>query len=376
LEPNTQGKSLRDWRVWLANGAYRSGTLALARAMSRKFELPGPSGSLRRVSAPKFLILAYHRVGLGGVPYYSELPQRVFEQQISYLKRNYGIISLDQLCDELQNPQAADQSIAVTFDDGYADLYDQAFPVLQKYQIPATVYLPAKLIDAGEVGWYDRLFVAMQVAPGSEFTIEMEKTRTFELKSVEDRFYAAVAMVKFCRAISDDQRMRFCNEIESRIAIPAGQVRGRLLNWEQIGTMQKAGINFASHTSTHPVMSRLRPEQVKLELSESKELLEKRVGREVVHFAYPFGKNADCGEPPNQLFRECGYRSAATTVIGANSPGVNPFYLRRHQIGEGTSLALFAMRIAQLFLEPGATDPNSAEAKLVLDQVSRETIHA
>jgi peptidoglycan/xylan/chitin deacetylase (PgdA/CDA1 family) len=376
LEPNTQGKSLRDWRVWLANGAYRSGTLALARAMSRKFELPGSSGPLRRVSASKFLILAYHRVGTGGVPYYSELPRRVFEQQISYLKRNYRIISLDQLCDELEHPRNSGQSIVVTFDDGYADLFDQAFPVLRKYEMPATVYLPAKLVEAGEVGWYDRLFVALQVAPESEFTIQMEKTRTFQLNSVEDRFYAAVAMVKFCRSISDDQRVRFCNELERRIAIPTEQVRGRLLSWEQIGAMQTAGINFASHTSTHPVMSRLRPEQVKLELSESKELLQKRLGREVLHFAYPFGKTADCGEPPNQIFRDCGYRSAATTVIGANSPGVNPFYLRRHQIGEGTSLPLFAMRIAQLFLEPGATDPDSAQAKVVLDHVSRETIHA
>src|SRR5260370_37499608 len=86
--------------------------------------------------------------------------------QRRFLREKFHVLSRRQLCDELRNPAGCGRWAAVTFDDGYSDLFTHALPVLRKYEIPAPVYLTAGCIETGEVAWYDRIFLALQVAPG------------------------------------------------------------------------------------------------------------------------------------------------------------------------------------------------------------------
>src|SRR5215472_12356570 len=123
----------------LAGGMHLSGALRLLQLISQRVEISSaPNGrkSVRRVHGPKFAILCYHRVGTGGVPYYSELDPRVFEAQMAFLRRAYRVVTLDQLCHDLSEagPEAASgkQAVAITFDDGYQDVHTYAFPILRK----------------------------------------------------------------------------------------------------------------------------------------------------------------------------------------------------------------------------------------------------
>src|SRR4029077_9364499 len=95
----------------------------------------------------KVAILCYHRVGGGGAPLYSRLPPQIFQQQMQYLRRNYRLVSLDSMLALLDAPASSGQFVAVTFDDGYRDVYTHAFPVLQNLQIPATIYLTVDVIE-------------------------------------------------------------------------------------------------------------------------------------------------------------------------------------------------------------------------------------
>jgi len=111
---------------------------------------------------------------------------------------------------------------------------------------------------------------------------------------------------------------------------------------------------------THPAVSQLTESQLKSELGESKQVLENRIGSPAVHFAYPFGKPADCGTAALPFLVRNGYRSAATTVEGVNEPGDNCYHLRRSQVGNERSLSMFAFRLNQLFLSSGAQDSTVA----------------
>ena len=114
--------------------------------------------------------------------------------------------------------------------------------------------------------------------------------------------------------------------------------------------MHQAGIAFGSHTLTHPVVSQLAPEELEQELGASKCVLEKKLGVPVLDFAFPFGKTSDCSPVALEMLSRCQYRSAVTTVPGVNTPQVNPFELRRLQVGSDGSLARFAFDLGRALL--------------------------
>jgi peptidoglycan/xylan/chitin deacetylase (PgdA/CDA1 family) len=359
----SMGSSAIGWRRALAGGLYHTGLLRIAKRISRKYELRGTPESggpfLRKAALPKFLILCYHRVGTGGVPLYSELSPDVFEAQMRFLKKEYRIVSLEQICQGLQEPTTAEPSVAITFDDGYRDVFRHAFPILRKYGIPATVFLIADSVDTGRASWYDRIFLALQVMPAGRLEVELDRLRCFQLTSRGSRLCAAADIISCLRKLPNERRKECCADLEGRAELPTKELEGRMLNWEQVQIMQNAGVTFGSHTVTHPVVSRLTSAEMEYELSESKKRLETRLGTPVLDFAFPFGHQEECGVEATGLLRRYGYRSAVTTVPGVNGPGANPFALRRIQIGaEDTPLQMFAFYLSKhfLFVDGAASD--------------------
>jgi CelD/BcsL family acetyltransferase involved in cellulose biosynthesis/peptidoglycan/xylan/chitin deacetylase (PgdA/CDA1 family) len=353
------------WKEKLGAALHRTGLLRGVQAVSRRFELQPGRSSLpthwRTASVPKFVILCYHRVGSGGVPLYSGLEPEVFEAQMDFLRQRYRIVSLETLAQELLHSGPPEQSVAVTFDDGYRDVYTYAFPVLQKYRIPATIYLTADVIEANSVAWYDRIFLALGIAPGEKLDVVLDRPRRFLLPSSAARLRAAEEIISYLRTLPNEKCREFCADLEKLIPLPVEDTANRMLTWEQIRTMQRGGVSFGSHTLTHPAISRLQPSELDYELRESKAKLEERLGVPVQDFAYPFGKPADYENTPDAVMG-CGYRTASTTNWGINTPGVNLLELRRVSIGEERRLSTFAMRLAQLFL---SSEVNAAVAPSV-----------
>jgi peptidoglycan/xylan/chitin deacetylase (PgdA/CDA1 family) len=156
--------------------------------------------------------------------------------------------------------------------------------------------------------------------------------------------------------------------LERLVPLPATALRDRMLSWEQIRTMDRAGISFGSHTMSHPVVSRLTPLEMETELLESKRILEQKLGHPVQNFAFPFGKREECGGAAREILTRGGYRSAVTTEWGLNTPHTDPLQLNRVSIGEERSLAMFAFQLNRLFLRAtvenkGAGSTVSSEAR-------------
>lgn len=350
-----------NWRELLAAGLHGSGLLETARRLSRSYELQSaPKGARprwRRVSRPKFVILSYHRVGSGGIPFYSSLSSKLFEAQIRFLRKHYRIVSLDELCRALQNPGTCDQGVAVTFDDGYRDTYPVAFPILQEYKVPATVFLTVGSIETGEASWYDRVFLAFQIAVGDKLDLFLDRPRRLHLSTPAARLQSAVDFVGYMRNLPDWRRQECCAALEKLVPLPQMELTGRMLTWEQVRVMQKAGIHFGSHTITHPVVSQLGPADLEREILQSRQILEQKLDCPVKDFAYPFGKLNDCGNSARDVLVRCGYRLAVTTIQGVNTPGMDPFALRRSSAGEKNSVAMFAFNLNQLFFRVAEDQP-------------------
>lgn len=352
--PAKQTVAVLKWKEGLVEGLHRSGALGLSEKVAESHELllrnRTPWPRIRRARMPRFAILCYHRIGEGGIPFYSGLPAKRFESQIRYLRSRYRVISLEQMIEEMSHPEEVLPAVAITFDDGYRDLFTCALPILQAYRVPATVFLTAGCIETGEVAWYDRVFLALRVAPGNVLELVLDGPRRFVLPSESARMDAAVEIIRYLRGLSCVRRHELCAALERQVPLPADQLRDRMLSWEQIRAMDSAGISFGSHTISHPVVSRLTQTELERELVESKRMIEHRVGHAVDSFAFPFGKREDYGALPRQLLLSAGYQSAVTTEWGINTSRSDPLELNRVSVGEYWPLAMFAFQLNRLFL--------------------------
>ncbi len=350
------------WKRRLAVALHYTGALGAVRGLSRSFEVETSRGRrLRRVDGSRYAILCYHRVGTEGVPLFSTLPPAVFEAQMRFLRRHYRLVSLDQLYSELQEPASRGQAVAVTFDDGYADTYHNAFPILKRYQVPATVFLIVGSIETGEVAWYDKTFLALKVYPGATLEIELDRIRRFTLDSPAARLSAAMQINQWLRTVPERRRREFCAAFERRFAMPPAALAGRMLNWTQVREMRDAGIAFGSHTMHHPAVSRLEETEAEEELGMSRHLLEERLGTPAPDFAFPFGKPADCGPSACAQLAAYGYRGAVTTSYGLNTPGANPYALRRISLEDARFLPVFALNLNLAFCWMEDSEPGSVE---------------
>jgi peptidoglycan/xylan/chitin deacetylase (PgdA/CDA1 family) len=346
------------WRELIAGGLYATGVIGLVRRVSRSYS---PDGSMlqpwkwRPVQSSSYIILCYHRIGRGGVPIYSWLDTDAFEAQIRYVRRHYRIISIQQLANELAESKgfhSKQQTVAITFDDGYRSTYVEALPILRKYRVPALVYLTVDAIETGNVAWYDRIFLALQVASADSLKVPGHWPGPLDLRSPLSRLRSAERLIKYLRSIPNEKRLEACGYLDSQIPLLEAELSHRMLTWEQVGKMHLQGIEFGSHTLTHPVISRLARAEVQQELRGSKLILEQRIGAPVRHFAYPFGQADDCGTEAREVLMQSGYDTAATTCSGVNRPGSDPYLLRRISVGPGRSLAFFAWNLSRLFMEP------------------------
>jgi peptidoglycan/xylan/chitin deacetylase (PgdA/CDA1 family) len=260
----------------------------------------------------RFQILIYHKVSPDTHPFFEPTHPAVFEQQMQFLKQCYQVKPLTELVERAKRGDVPHRAVAITFDDGYRDNYEFAFPILKKYGLPATVFVATGAIGTGEILWHDRIFDAFRFATAP---------RT-NLQSALDR----------ARELYGDDRRRWVENVEQELKpIFPPEYAPYMLSWSQIREMHVSGIEFGSHTVTHPILSKIPRDEMLKELRESKQRLAEQLNANVVSFAYPNGKTSDYNDEIKAALPQCGYSYAVTTRAGFNRPLADPFDLRRGQ---------------------------------------------
>jgi peptidoglycan/xylan/chitin deacetylase (PgdA/CDA1 family) len=368
---SAENRPIQNWKDVVATGIHRSGLLRVSESLADQYA--ANAGESHGVG-PRAAIVCYHRIGTDGVPVYNGLPAKIFESQIAFLRTHYRVVSLEKLVCELKEGGSTKPSVAITFDDGYVGTYLEAFPILKRYQVPATVYLTVGSIETGEIAWYDKIFLAFQVAEGDQLTVDFEgESLTFSLGSRQGRLQSATSLIRRLRNLPNRRRVDFCRGFDQEHPLPSQATRERMLNWRQAIEMLRDGVSFGGHTMTHPVVSTLTPDETLGELAESKTLAEERLGEPVLDFAFPFGDLGSCGQHAVDLLPRLGYRSAVSMAEGINTREANPFLLRRTGLVEYRCVSFAAIKLNDLFWRgstspatcgPGAIMPRLAERPL------------
>jgi peptidoglycan/xylan/chitin deacetylase (PgdA/CDA1 family) len=278
----------------------------------------------------RFQILGYHKISKDPHPFFEPVHPEIFEKHMQFLKSCYNVIHLQELVARAKRGDVPERAVAITFDDGYRDNYDCAFPILKKYQLPATIFVATGAIDTGNLIWHDRAFDAFRFATVSRARLEDRAVPELVLETDEGRRKSLESTLLRARRLYGDQRRVFIDDLEQKLRpnlpVCAGQ---RMLTWDQVREMHQAGIDFGSHTVSHTILSHVPKSDLVKELQDSKNEISERLGSPVVTFAYPNGKHSDYNDEAKAVLYECGYSCAVTSCSGSNHASSDVFELKR-----------------------------------------------
>lgn len=322
---------------------------AVTRPLRERYQLSirnrGGKPSWSRRTEPAGRVLYYHRVNNDNDPFFEAISTTVFEQQMRYLARHYKLVSMRKMMRHLEDGNPRDLAVAVTFDDGYRDNYENAFPILQRYNIPATIFLTTGHLDSGEPMWFEQLAEALQKTTIECLDLEIDIPRRFWTRSLAERLQANAQIFAVLRKLSDEDRQHWLSEILRRLGAPATSARmNKMLTWDQVRIMNAHGVDFGGHTVKHPFLSTLTPSQAAWEVGVCKTRIEEELQKPVDYFAYPNGREEDFTSFSKQILREVGYQAAVTTMWGINNQATDRMALRRGGPWE-SNIALFASKL-------------------------------
>ena len=291
----TLGRPRNRWRTRLK--------AALASTISRTHDFGLAELIARGPDRP--LILGYHRV----VEDFqssarTEMPSMLtstamFERHLDAIGRHFRFVSLDEIGERLASGQPFTEHVAaVTFDDGYRDVYEQAFPVLQRKGIPAAVFVVTDLI--GRPFWqiHDKLYhlVAKAFAtwddPRREFSrllTSLELPADHILRTRTATRSPLMTVSALLPELSQSDVSRVMAGLEQSVGNGFHDVP-LTLTWPMLREMHDAGFTIGSHTRTHVSLPAESMDTIVRELEGSKEDIERRLGTVVTHFAYPGGQ--------------------------------------------------------------------------------------
>ena len=266
------------------------------------------------------VVADFHAAAPGSIPGMI-VSRRMFEQQLDWLGRHFQFLSLDELGSTLERIGRFQRPVvAITFDDGYRDNYDHAFPILMRKGIPAAVFVTTDLIDSQEPPVHDRLYHALQFAihrwqgrwRGVEQLIRhngIDWEQFYEhSRELTDPLGAARLLLS---TLPHDDICRIIAALENSFQESEKALCGcKPLTWAMISEMASAGITIGSHTQSHVLLPNERKDRVTWETSGSRRRLEEHLGTSIRHFAYPGG----CFNHEAVLaVAAAGYRYAYTT---------------------------------------------------------------
>lgn len=337
-------------------------TLLLKRSVKTAASFAKAGFGIPRTAAGSVNIIAYHRVvadiekaeqdAIYGIVVSTE----TFRRHCEKLSRAFDVVSLETAMHFMDNRRKVARPMAViTFDDGYADFYDQAFPVLNELGLPATIFLPTDYIGQTKPLAHDRIFWLLKIALENSVDLTPALTRSGIDQGKANSIATSRALLSMTNSLvylRDGLRETVIAELETELdeLFDGYPAEYQLLNWDMVREMSRKGINFGSHTANHVVLPLETKATIKSEIARSKKTLEKEIGKKTVSFAYP---NGEYNAAIKELTAQAGFSVAVTTEKRVNSTGADLFTLGRTSLCEESTRGLsgnYAPAVANLRL--------------------------
>ena len=291
-------------------------------------------------------VLTYHRVDeLAARPdlypgLISATPDE-FARQMEYVASTCHAVDVADVLRAVRGDgKLPPRAVLITFDDAYRDFAEHAWPVLRRYGVPATGFVPTAYPSGEERSfWWDRLHRAISRRPaGRPLATPLGD---LPLECERDRALAVRRLMRYAKTLPHHELEKMMDEACSRRDDSSSS--RSVLSWEELRRLTAEGVTLAPHTRAHPLLSRVTLDEAESQVIQSRDDLAREIGAAPPVFAYPGG--AFTGEVVSML-RSRGFELAFTTCRGVNDlRRADPLRLRRINVGSRTPTSLFRAQL-------------------------------
>jgi peptidoglycan/xylan/chitin deacetylase (PgdA/CDA1 family) len=211
------------------------------------------------------VVVAFHRVQDIGQTEGLTVSVSMFERYCRFFGQHFRVVSLLDLVERLERRQTLNRELAITFDDGYRDNYENAAPVLEKLSLPATFFIVTRWMGSDVIPLWNRV---------------------------------------------------------AKVSYP-------WMNWEQVRSLHRRGFDIGAHTRTHVDLGRVEESQAREEIVGARRELERQLEAPVQLFAYPYGRQDNLADSSREIVRDAGFRCCCSCFGGVIAQGTDPFHLAR-----------------------------------------------
>ena len=335
-------------------------TLFFKRSIKSAASVTGAPRIGPRAARGSVNIFAYHRVvkdiqkAEKEAIYGIVISASTFRRHCEALKQKYDVVSLDTATHFLVAKRQVARPLAViTFDDGYLDFHDVAFPILNEFALPATVFLPTAHIGEDKPLAHDRIFwLLRQALKQPKILKECLQNEPINFADKNINIRNLLKLTDSLVYLPHSRREAVIARLEDalmpqNVNYPAEY---KLLDWDMVRFMERKGISFGSHTRNHVVLPLETDEIIHDEISSSRLEIEQQLGKRVWSFAYP---NGEYNESIRQATAKAGFKTAVTTENRINAVGADTLTLGRTSLCEESTRGLggkYSERVAAMRL--------------------------
>lgn len=280
-------------------------------------------------------ILMYHRI----VPDNGRMvgvSKSDFRQQMELIARRFQVVTvMDLVRWTRQGEPIPDNAVAITFDDGYQDFYDNAFPILKALGLPATIYVVTDFVDNSCWLWPDLIRESLnRLATKGRTRLQFGP---LQLDLANGLLPCWNRIADHCLVIDDREKWQLLSHLSEDAQLDMTgptPTDYAALSWDQLRKMGDNGISVGSHSCSHPILTQVTDEQLEAEVTLSKSRIEDELQREVNGFCYPNGMPRDFNHAVKQMVERAGYLYGIT-AFPSRKPLSDLYQVNRYGVTRG-----------------------------------------
>jgi peptidoglycan/xylan/chitin deacetylase (PgdA/CDA1 family) len=247
---------------------------------------------------------------------------------MEWLKKNTEIIDENDLISIFKNKKKLSRpSSMVTFDDGYVDNYNLAYPILKHLNIPAIFFIPTGNIESRSLGWWDIIAFLIKKTEKSSIVFDDIEVSFIDVDNAIKYFFEKMKLEPY----ENTKKLLFKLSEACEVPFPSFDLQdNELMNWKHIREISDNGLTIGSHTHSHRVLATIPFDEQKKELVRSKSILERETSNNVRSISYPVGFYSHFTKETQALASECGYDLGFSFNTGVNyDQDIYPFDVKR-----------------------------------------------
>jgi len=245
----------------------------------------------------------------------------IFEALMEHMAHHYHVVPLSRVVDWMSGEtDIPARAVALTFDDGYRNVFTEAAPVLKRLGLPATLFVVTDFVFEGRMLWPDWLMSALAASDVPAMRVQINgSTIDCTLGSDREKRQADARLSAACKRLREDEKLAFLDRVVSGLRVSDEEIRAAWADHapirpDELACLADYGIEVGSHTCSHGIVTRFDPEAMTRELTVSRRLIEEATNRSCTQFSYPNGSPGDFSADTRARVIAAGYGCAVTTI--------------------------------------------------------------